>query len=145
MFLKDGCIRFHRAEFLDVFVNHLPSDMAHFRKRVVSYAQNVSGGQIHLRFSDDTIATCDVLVGCDGIKSLVRAQMLRQMAENGHPEFLDFIDPVFSGTIAYRGLIPVEEAPKDHQGHLHKTVQFPMMVRRIVIHLTLYLTVNNAI
>lgn len=116
--------------------------MAHFRKRVVSYRQNVSDGQIHLRFSDDTVATCDVLVGCDGIKSLVRAQMLNDMAENGHPEFLDLIDPIFSGTIAYRGLIPVEQAPKNHQGDVHRTVQSPMMVRRIVVRLTLYFTFN---
>jgi salicylate hydroxylase len=102
--------------------------VAHFQKRVVSYTQDVADGQIYLRFSDNSMASCDVLIGCDGIKSLVRAQMLKQLAENGHPEFLDLVQPIFSGTTAYRGLIPVEKLPKDEQGHLHRTVQTPMMV-----------------
>ncbi|KAF8485624.1 FAD/NAD-P-binding domain-containing protein [Gautieria morchelliformis] len=125
--LAKDALRFHRADFLDVFVNNLPSGVAHFQKRVVSYTQDVADGQIHLRFSDDSMATCDVLVGCDGIKSLVRAQMLQQMAENGHPELLDLVQPTFSGIIAYRGLIPAEKMPKDEQGHLHRVVEFPTM------------------
>jgi salicylate hydroxylase len=127
-FPKDGCIRFHRAEFLDVFVNRLPAGVAHFRKRVTSYTQDTQGGQIHLRFNDNSDAVCDVLIGCDGIKSMIRAQMLRQMAANERPELLDLIDPIFSGTIAYRGLIPVEEVPKDKQDRLHRTIESPMMV-----------------
>ncbi|KAF8519490.1 FAD/NAD-binding domain-containing protein [Hysterangium stoloniferum] len=122
-----GCIRFHRAEFLDLFVNRLPDGVAHFKKRVNTYSQDVPDGPISLHFNDGTTATCDILVGCDGIKSMVRAQMLRSMAEKGRPELLEMIEPIYSGTTAYRGLIPVENMPKDEQGGPHRTIQSPMM------------------
>ena len=95
---------------------------------MISYTQDVQSGQIRLLFDDDSTAICDVLVGCDGIKSLVRAQMLRQMAENGRPELLDLIDPIFSGTVAYRGLISLENVPRDREGRLHRAAKYPMMV-----------------
>ena len=123
-------------------MNHLPAGVAHFRKRVTSYVQDLPGGQIQLHFNDNSIAVCDVLVGCDGIKSTIRAQLLREMAENGQPGLLDFIDPIFSGTIAYRGLIPVKKVPKDEQGRSHRTIEFPMMVCLVSEHSTLSLNIR---
>ncbi|TFK44427.1 FAD/NAD-P-binding domain-containing protein [Crucibulum laeve] len=125
-----GCIRFHRAAFLDVFVDHLPPGVAHFGKRVVSYSESatVGGGPIIVHFADNTTATCDVLVGCDGIKSTVRAQLFRTKAQKEQlPELLRYIDPVWSGTIAYRGLIPVGNIPNHADGSLHTTIHSPMM------------------
>jgi len=66
-------------------------------------------------------------VGCDGIKSMVRAEMLQRMAIKGNPEIRSLIDPIFSGTIAYRGLIPVDKMPKAPDGGLHPTIKSPMM------------------
>ncbi|KIJ41279.1 hypothetical protein M422DRAFT_75634 [Sphaerobolus stellatus SS14] len=123
-----GCIRFHRAEFLDVFVNHLPTGVAHFRKRVKSYEQDTPGDPITLHFNDGSTAECDVLVGADGVKSMVRAEMLKHIASTkGNPDLLDLIDPFFSGTIAYRGLIPVDKMPKGPDGSPHRTIRSPMM------------------
>ncbi|EIN11914.1 FAD/NAD(P)-binding domain-containing protein [Punctularia strigosozonata HHB-11173 SS5] len=119
-----GCIRFHRAHFLDVFVDNLPPDVAHFGKRVTFYCESPSTSPysaIELTFSDGTRATCDVLIGCDGIKSLVRKQMYEQHAVSD-PRLLGFIDPVWSGTIAYRGLIPKEELSTSH-----RAIDRPMM------------------
>lgn len=68
---------------------------------------------------------CDVLLGCDGIKSVIRAQMLRDRAkENNDGSLLDLIDPVWSGTIAYRGLIPAERLNEEH-----RALGAPMMVQ----------------
>ena len=41
---------------------------------------------------------------------------------------LDLIDPVWTGTMAYRGLIPVERLSNPN-GTEHRTVRSPMMVR----------------
>ncbi|KAG7446323.1 FAD/NAD-P-binding domain-containing protein [Guyanagaster necrorhizus] len=111
-----GCIRFHRAHFLDVLVNRLPPGVAHFGKRLAAYSDDSEAETITLNFADGTTEACDLLVGCDGIKSTVRKQMFAE--EGGH-------DPVFTGTIAYRGLIPVSALSSD--GAVHRTVSTPMM------------------
>ncbi|KAJ7702981.1 FAD/NAD-P-binding domain-containing protein [Mycena rosella] len=124
--LVDGCIRFHRAHFLDVFVDQLPAGIAQFGKRLVSYEKR-EGGEIGLAFADGTSAVCDLLVGCDGIKSVVRAQMLRtKAAEDVQPSLLELIEPRWTGTIAYRGLIPSTDLPSV-DGVTHRTLGSPMM------------------
>ncbi|KAK0455026.1 FAD/NAD-P-binding domain-containing protein [Armillaria borealis] len=111
-----GCIRFHRAHFLDVLVNRLPPGVAHFGKRLAAYSEDSETETVTLSFVDGTTETCDLLVGCDGIKSTIRKQMFAE--EGGH-------DPVFTGTIAYRGLIPVSALCSN--GAAHRTVSTPMM------------------
>ncbi|KAF8210523.1 FAD/NAD-P-binding domain-containing protein [Mycena galopus ATCC 62051] len=121
-----GCIRFHRAHFLDVFVDNLLEGIAHFGKRLLSYEKWASG-EIGLAFADGTSAVCDLLVGCDGIKSVVRAQMLRaKAAEDAQPGLLALIEPKWTGTIAYRGLIPSTDLPSA-DGKRHRTLANPMM------------------
>lgn len=126
----DGCIRFHRAQFLDVLVDHLPQGVAHFGKRLVSYrtTEHDDSTETELLFADGSVTTCDVLIGCDGIKSVVRKQMLEDhVREGGDPRLLDHIEPVWSGSIAYRGLIPVGQVIRA-DGVEHRTIQSPMMV-----------------
>ncbi|KAI0062891.1 FAD/NAD(P)-binding domain-containing protein [Artomyces pyxidatus] len=124
--LPYGCIRFHRAHFLDVFIRHLPKGVAHFGKRIISYSQPEPAGPITISFSDDTETTCDVLIGCDGIKSTVRGIMFKHLAQLRHdPQLLDYIEPVWSGTVAYRGLIPVSNLSSN--GRSHHTLHSPMM------------------
>ncbi|KAF5393346.1 hypothetical protein D9757_000791 [Collybiopsis confluens] len=116
-----GCIRFYRVDFLDAFVDALPPHVAHFGMKLVSYSQ--VGGEVSLKFSDGSAATCDLLVGCDGIKSAVRAQLFRDVSErSGNNELLKHVNPVWTGTIAYRGLIPVERLPTSH-----RSIVEPMM------------------
>lgn len=122
----DGCIRFHRAQFLDVFVNHLPDQIAHFGKRLSSY-EHADHGKINLIFEDGSNAACDVLIGCDGVKSVVRKQLYESLSRD-HPELRTFVEPSWTGTIAYRGLINSSQLPTHEDGTLHSAVQRPMMV-----------------
>lgn len=127
----DGCIRFHRAQFLDVLVDHLPRGVAHFGKRLVSYrtTEHDASTETELLFADGSVATCDILIGCDGIKSVVRKQMLEDHVREGggDPRLLDHIEPIWSGSIAYRGLIPVNQMIGEDSVE-HRTIQSPMMV-----------------
>ena len=113
---QDTNFTFHRGEVQGVFLDNLhPTRPVLVGKRLVSYEQPPSGlGPIVLRFQDGTTATCDVLVGCDGIKSAVRRTMYSRLAEEaevgGHAEeaarLLAMNEPIWSGCVAYRGLIP---------------------------------------
>ncbi|KAI1794210.1 FAD/NAD(P)-binding domain-containing protein [Ganoderma leucocontextum] len=133
-----GCIRFHRAHFLDVLIDHLPAGVAHFGKRLASYTHTLvahrSEPEILLQFADGSAAICDLLVGCDGIKSLVRKQLLKDHVHKrgGDPRLLDHIEPVWSGTIAYRGLIPVERLRSADRTE-HRTIRSPMMSLQHVV------------
>ena len=90
------------------------SDRVHLGKRLVSYVQPADGtGPIEVHFKDGTTATCDVLVGADGLRSAVRAAMYAQLAEaaegEGKQQEADglrrHIQPVFSGSTIYRTVI----------------------------------------
>ncbi|KAF8075333.1 hypothetical protein FPV67DRAFT_1728536 [Lyophyllum atratum] len=117
---------FHRADFQQVLLRRLPeSCRIHCSKRLRSYTQRPSG-PIELLFEDGSTTACDVLIGADGLKSAVRRTFLdekvtRARSEGRHTEVADIhasIDPVWSGTSAYRALISAESlrtrAP-DHQ------------------------------
>ncbi|KZT21433.1 hypothetical protein NEOLEDRAFT_1073444, partial [Neolentinus lepideus HHB14362 ss-1] len=116
-----GCICFHKADFLDVFINSLPEGIAHFNKRISFYVRSASDPAITLHFMDDLSASCDLLVGCDGIKSTVRGQIYREQADKVEAEggdwrsILDCIEPIWSGTITYRGLRQAEKLLARHR------------------------------
>ncbi|PPQ62949.1 hypothetical protein CVT24_006189 [Panaeolus cyanescens] len=123
-----GCIRFHRAQFLDVFVHNLPEGVANFGKRLSYYVRQQARGPITLHFTDGSTGECDILVGADGIKSTVREQMYHEYALSRRDDsFLKFAQPVWTGITAYRGLIKVGDIPRGSDGSLHRTIKTPMM------------------
>ena len=107
---------FHRADLQKLLAKHLRVyDKIQYAKRLASYTEPASESDpIVLMFKDGTEATCDVLVGCDGIKSAVRRTMYSRLAEEaearGNAEeaarLLAMNEAVWSGCVAYRGLIP---------------------------------------
>ncbi|KAJ3862361.1 hypothetical protein EV359DRAFT_74222 [Lentinula novae-zelandiae] len=108
---------FHRADFQQTLLNHLPKQCrTHCLKRLRSYAQRQSG-PIELLFEDGTTASCDLLIGADGVKSAVRAGVLGEKAQWARSEgrreealeILQHVEPVWSGTNAYRALIPIQK------------------------------------
>lgn len=104
-------------------------DVAHFGKRLRSYART-DAGDLQLQFEDGYTATCDLLVGCDGIRSIVRQRMLQEKIDTGKPDLAQFLEPVQSGAIVYRGLIPVDRL-SGQGGRKHRAIEAPTMVRRL--------------
>jgi salicylate hydroxylase len=109
---------FHRADFHGVLLSFLPpSCTTHNAKRLISYTQPLDdrsrNSPITLTFKDGSTATCDVLIGADGIKSIVRPCMLRELAEGMDPDekqsVLSCMNPIWSGVAAYRTLVSAEK------------------------------------
>ncbi|KAJ3551436.1 hypothetical protein NM688_g4701 [Phlebia brevispora] len=118
------CLYVHRAHFLDVLVKHLPEGVTNLRKRLITYS-NQDSGSIELQFSDGTKATCDLLVGCDGIRSAVRKQMFEDEAVRQlQPELVKYVDPVFSGSFTYRAVFSMEVL-KGREGEPHPSLNAP--------------------
>lgn len=95
----------HRARFLSELVNLLPPGAASAGKRLTELIindQEEVDQRVLLKFADGTEARHDAVIGCDGIKSQVRKEML-----GAHHEASE---PVFSGKLCYRGLVPAEKA-----------------------------------
>ncbi|EXJ68584.1 uncharacterized protein A1O5_08378 [Cladophialophora psammophila CBS 110553] len=87
----------HRAEFLDLLVDIVKQKNAarlHTNKRCRKVTEQ--GDEVLIGFEDGTTATANLVVGCDGIHSAVRAQFTSD-------------NPDYSGRIAYRGLVPISE------------------------------------
>ncbi|CAI6336768.1 unnamed protein product [Periconia digitata] len=91
-----GCLR---ADFLDNLAASLPPDVTHFNKQFTAYTDpSPSAGPVTLHFSDGTSATADAIIGCDGLRSRVRAQLLASTA----PEA---ILPTYSHQRCYRAVV----------------------------------------
>ena len=88
----------HRAHFLDELVRGIPPQRAHFNKRLQGLEENEHG--VSLQFKDGTTATADVVIGADGVHSIVREYLVGVEAAK----------LVFSGAVIYRGLVPMDTA-----------------------------------
>lgn len=110
VFCEGGFSSVHRASFLDRMVRLLPEHIqehcASFGRRVIG-VEDVQDGPhggstgVRLLFADGGTALADAVVGCDGIKSYVRRDLLG-CSHAAHP--------TFTGKFAYRGLIPMDRA-----------------------------------
>lgn len=97
----------HRGDLIRTLQRRVPSRNIHLGKQLRKYSRGDTNSPLTLEFSDGTHASCDVLIGCDGIRSVTRGQMMRQEAERTRKrDFLRYIDPRWSGTITYRSLVP---------------------------------------
>ncbi|EMD35743.1 hypothetical protein CERSUDRAFT_115693 [Gelatoporia subvermispora B] len=123
--LQKDFISFHRVDLQNVLCKNLPSSVrVHFSKRLTSYAQ-LGSGKIEMQFKDDTTADCDVLVGCDGIRSTVRPIMLSALASDmdkagRHAEAaaaLSGVKPKWTGSVLYRCLIPRDTFARAFPNH----------------------------
>jgi salicylate hydroxylase len=116
----------HRADLLDVIRSAVPTEAIRLGRRVTEV--RLAGERPVLRFSDGEIMTPDVLIGADGIHSIVRAAV----AES--------VPPTYSGLCAFRGLVPAGQAPAfalrpAHTlwlGPAHHLVHYPISGGRFV-------------
>jgi 2-polyprenyl-6-methoxyphenol hydroxylase-like FAD-dependent oxidoreductase len=86
----------HRADLHNVLLDAIPPEFLHAGRECTGVDQHDE--QVLARFHGGGAEPADVVVGADGIHSAVRSMFSRDA-------------PVFSGTIAYRGLIPVSRLP----------------------------------
>lgn len=133
--ITGSLITLHRADFQSTLLQHLPrSCRTHCGKRLCNYTPR-SNGSVDLAFEDGTTAQCDILVGADGFKSVVRQIMLRERAamaqKNGRTrdaeEILSSCNARWTGQIAYRSLIPAERLRARSPNHRSLTI--PTQVR----------------
>ncbi|KZT01928.1 FAD/NAD(P)-binding domain-containing protein [Laetiporus sulphureus 93-53] len=115
----------HRADFQAILSKRLPDSWdVHFSKRLSSYDVTRTG-EISLRFTDASTATCDLLVGCDGLKSAVRMGLYSTLSQQaqaagddvGAARLRSMSTPMWTGSVAYRGLVPrtaLEEVDPTH-------------------------------
>ena len=84
----------HRADLMTALEGALPSDAVQLGRRVS--ALRPDGDRIAVEFADGDAAEVDLLVGADGIHSVVRAAMF------GADQ------PEFTGVVAYRAVVPAD-------------------------------------
>jgi len=84
----------HRAEILEVLVRALGSANVHFASKVARVGHDERGATVTLE--DGTTHRGEIVVGADGIHSLVRDQLFGKST------------PRFSGTVAWRGTMPAQ-------------------------------------
>jgi len=90
---------------------------------------------IVLNFGDGLTASCDFLVGADGFRSAVRKCFLDRQGLSQSPS----MDPVWTGSYIYRGLIPVDRLQAEFPGHrvLKAPVQYVGKYKVKIIMITL--------
>ncbi|WP_246271394.1 FAD-dependent monooxygenase [Amycolatopsis acididurans] len=112
----------HRADLLEAIAAAVPEGTVRLGARCVA----VSGQR--LRFDDGQVTEADVVIGADGMHSVVRHAL------TGSPA------PVYSGLCAFRALVPVDAAPpfalRDAQtlwiGPDHHLVHYPISAGKLV-------------
>lgn len=116
----------HRAAMLDALVELLPPNVAQLNKRCISVKPaTIPGEKGIVYFEDGSEYQADLIVGTDGIKSVVRS----------------VVDPLntvtrYMNTIAYRGLFPISnlkafrpkelECPRMYAGFDKHIICFPV-------------------
>jgi salicylate hydroxylase len=85
-------IGIHRADLLALLAERLPSGTVRTGHRCTGFSQDADAATVS--FGDGTSETADVVIGADGIHSVLQGFVVEPA------------EPVFSGVVAYRGLVP---------------------------------------
>ena len=87
----------HRADLVELLASALPSGTVHAGHRCSGFSQD--GHKARVSFANGASAEADVVIAADGIHSELR------------PYVFPASTPVFSGSVAYRGLVAHERVP----------------------------------
>ena len=102
----------HRAHLLGVLKRKVADEMLSTEKRLSDLKWSPEEQCYVLTFKDGTSATADIVIGCDGVKSVVR-------------QHLGFQDkPIYSGQMVYRGYVSHDDLSPETSSLLRKTVNF---------------------
>ncbi|KXN81972.1 Salicylate hydroxylase, partial [Leucoagaricus sp. SymC.cos] len=126
---EGGMLGVHRADFQRCFIEHLPllgsnvkmnsTCNLHLSHRLIDYDPNITHSstppRFTLHFADNPSTTCDILIAADGIKSTIRRFFLSRLP---NPEkYEKFIEPVWSGSMTYRGIVDKNDLRKINPDH----------------------------
>ena len=82
----------HRADLVAVLAAALPTEVIHIGRRCTRFDQH--DGSASVRFDTGEEVEADAVIAADGIHSVLQHYVV------------DPTGPVFSGTVAYRGVVP---------------------------------------
>ncbi|KUI66626.1 Salicylate hydroxylase [Cytospora mali] len=102
----------HRAHLIDALKKNVPDENISLGKRLTGIEWSVEKTCYVLTFQDGSTAEADVVVGCDGIKSMVRQHL--GLADH----------PLYSGQMVYRGYVSYDDLTPETAALLRKTVNF---------------------
>ncbi len=94
---RAGYYGFHRADLHQVLQRAVPVECVRLSAKCTSVRNTARGATVVLE--DGSEVSSDVVLGADGIHSVVRASVLGQKA------------PRFTGNVCWRGLVPAEAMP----------------------------------
>jgi salicylate hydroxylase len=90
----------HRADLLALLAAQLPAGLVRTGHRCSGFSQDACTATV--AFADGTTAAADVVIGADGIHSVLQGFVVTPAT------------PVYSGVVAYRGLVPrIDDYPAD--------------------------------
>jgi salicylate hydroxylase len=87
----------HRADLVEFLAKALPAHIVHTDHRCIGFEQ--SGDVARVSFANGAVVEADIVIGADGIHSELR------------PFVFPPSQPVFSGSVAYRGLVAHDLVP----------------------------------
>ena len=87
----------HRADLVEMLASALPAGTVHTGHRCTGFAQDDNTARVS--FANGASAEAEIVIAADGIHSELR------------PHVFASSQPVFSGSVAYRGLVPHERVP----------------------------------
>jgi 2-polyprenyl-6-methoxyphenol hydroxylase-like FAD-dependent oxidoreductase len=116
----------HRANLLEVIRTAVPMGIVQLDSRCVSVTPDDEG--VRLLFADGRTAQADIVIGADGVHSVVRGVVTQPSP------------PEYSGICAFRALVPAAEAPEFSRrrahtlwvGPGHHLVHYPISAGRYV-------------
>jgi salicylate hydroxylase len=94
----NGVYGMHRADLSQTLAEALPTTVIRTAHRCIGFGQNTRAAQ--LIFENGTTVEADVVVGADGIQSFLQKYVVQPSI------------PEYSGSRAYRGLVPREKLPE---------------------------------
>ena len=94
----NGVYGMHRADLSRTLAEPLPPKVIRTAHRCIGFEQNARAAQ--LKFANGTTADVDVVIGADGIQSFLQKYVVQPST------------PEYSGSRAYRGLVPREKLPE---------------------------------
>jgi salicylate hydroxylase len=122
----------HRADLLDAISRAVPAGDIQLGRRCLQV--DLAGPRPRLRFADGGWVEADVLIGADGLHSMVRAGLAGLDGAAGSAA------PAYSGLCAFRALVPAEQAPPFARqpvqtlwlGPGHHLVHYPISAGKLV-------------